>query len=168
MASGYQSVIYKLSGVLPAGGPSVESDVEVMKDAFRAYFLDDAVDDVVRDLNFKNFAIPALLTLLHDFLGSHPHRIRLNEYMYRRLPEAMTEEEQYDCVFGVMSLIVDAGSLPNVPLKKEYLEGFMYELFPDLEHFLRMVSPTISPFNSGDIDLVRFSDYLSSIQVSSH
>ena len=165
MATGYQSVIYRLSGVLPSGGPSLTSSVEVLQEALKAYFLDDALDEVSLDLSFRNFAIPALLTLLHDFMSSHPHRIRLNEYMYRRLPDALSLDEQYDCVFGAMSLVVDAGSLPNVPLESTYLEEFMYELFPDLENFLRLVNPCLNPFTTGPLDLTRFADYLASIQV---
>ena len=165
MVSGYQSVIYRLSGTLPSGGPSLESSVEILQEALKAYFLDDALDDVSLDLSFRNFAIPALLTLLYDFVSSHPHRIRLNEYMYRRLPNALTLEEQYDCVFGAMSLVVDAGSLPNVPLESSYLDEFMFELFPGLEEFLRMVTPTLNPFTTGPLDLNRFADYMASIQV---
>ena len=165
MANGYQSVMYRLSGVLPSDSPSPSSDVNVLKDALQAYFLDDALDEVTRDLNFRNFAIPALLTLLHDFLGSHPHRVRINEYFYRRFPDAMSESDQIDCVFGAMSLVVDAGSLPNVPLESSYLVQFMDDLFPGLESFLRMVSPSISPFITHSMDLTRFADYLASIQV---
>ena len=163
---GYQSVIYRLSGVLPSGGPSL-TDVETLKNALKAYFLDDSLDEVSLDLSFRNFAIPALLTLLHDFIGSHPHRIRLNEYMYRQLPELLSLDDQYECVFGAMSLVVDAGSLVDVPLEKSYLEEFMFGLFPNLDEFLAMVSPTINPFIAGPIDLTRFSDYLASIQVCS-
>ena len=166
MATGYQLVIYRLSGVLPSGGPSLTSNVEILQEALKAYFLDDALDEVSLDLSFRNFAIPALLTLLHEFMSSHPHRIRLNEYMYRRLSDALPLDEQYDCIFGAMSLVVDAGSLPNVPLESTYLEEFMYGLFPDLEGFLRMVNPGLSPFVTGPLDLTRFADYMNSIQVS--
>ena len=94
-----------------------------------------------------------------------PLRIRLNEYFYRRLSTEVSVDDQADCVFGAMSLIIDAGSIPDVPLDVDYLESFLYEFFPNLETFLRQVSPTVRPFATAAIDLVQFSEYLTSIQV---
>ena len=165
MASGYESLMYRLSGVLPSTEPSPRDNIDSLKNALRGYFLDDSLDEVSLDLSFKNFAIPALLTLLYDYVGSDPHRIRLNEYLYRRLSLEVDTADHADCVFGVMSLIVDAGSIPDVPLDVDYLESFMYEFFPGLETFLRQVSPTVRPFTTAEIKLDKFADYLASIQV---
>ena len=38
-------------------------------------------------------------------------------------------EYHAECIFGVMSLVVDAGSILDVPLDVDYLETFMYDLF---------------------------------------
>ena len=165
MASGYQSVMYRLSGIVPSGQPGPDSDVEILKNALREYFLGDALDEISLELNFQNFAIPALLTILFDYVSSNAHRIRLNEYMYRRLPEEISSENQADCVFGAMALVIDAGSLPNVPMEVGHLESFMYDLFPGLEAFMRMVSPTEPPFIAADIKLDNFASYLASFQV---
>ena len=166
MASGYHNLMYRLSGVLPSDRPGPADDIESLKDALREYFLGDALDEVCRDLNFQNFAIPALLTILYDFVGSDSHRIRLNEYMYRRLPQEIPAEDQADCVFGAMALVVETGSVPNVSMDLGHLTSFMYDLFPNLETFMRQVSPTVSPFVSAEIKLDNFSSYLASFQVS--
>ena len=166
MASGYESLLYRLSGVIPSSDPSPRDNIDSLKNALRGYFLDDSLDEVSLDLSFKNFAIPALLTLLYDYVGSDPHRIRLNEYFYRRLSLDVAADDQADCIFGVMSLVVDAGSIPDVPLDVNYLESFMYEFFPSLEAFLRQVSPTVRPFMTAEIKLDKFADYLASIQVN--
>lgn len=165
MAAGYESLMYRLGGVLLSSEPSPRDDIDSLKNALKGYFLDDTLDEVSLDLSFKNFAIPALLTLLHDFVSSAPHRIRLNEYFYRRFSSEVPMDDQAERVFGAMSLVVDAGSIPDVPLDVNYLESFLYEFFPGLETFLRQVSPTIRPFTTADICLVKFSDYLTSIQV---
>ena len=39
------------------------------------------------------------------------------------------DEDLAECVFGTMSLVVDAGSIPDLPLDVDYLETFMYDLF---------------------------------------
>ena len=52
-------------------------------------------------------------------------------------------EDLAECVFGTMSLVVDAGSIPGVPLDVDYLETFMYDLFSDLESFLQVFSSSI-------------------------
>ena len=76
--------------------------------------------------------------------GFHPHRIRLNEYFYRHLPMKVPDEDLAECVFGTMSLVVDAGSFPDVPLDVDYLETFVYDLFSDLESFLQVFSSSIT------------------------
>lgn len=186
MASGYASIRYRLSGVLPSGGPSLD-DAEVLKDALLAYFLDDSLDSVSRDLSWTNFAIPGLLTVIHDFVDTDAHRIRLNEYMFRHLDRAvqygglpgvnldssapplpMTHDElikeREDRVFGAISLFVDAGST-SAFLDHDYISTFMFDLFPGLETFLRMVNPSDVPFVTGFLSLESFSEYLTSIQV---
>ena len=164
MASGYRSVMYRLSGLVPSDQPGPDTDIEILKNTLKAYVLDDSLDDVSVDLCFQNFAIPALLTALHDFVSSDPHRIRLNEYFYRRLSQELPADQLHDAVFGAMALVVDAGSL-NVSMEVDHLESFMYDLFPGLEDFLRMVSPTENPFVSVPINLDVFAEYLSSFQV---
>ena len=39
------------------------------------------------------------------------------------------DEDHAECIFGAMSLVVDAGSTLDVPLDVDYLETFMYDLF---------------------------------------
>ena len=62
--------LYRLSGVLLASEPSPRDNIESLKNSLKGYFLDDSLDEVSLDLSFKNFAIPALLTILHDFVSS--------------------------------------------------------------------------------------------------
>ena len=49
------------------------------------------------------------------------------------------DEDLAECVFRIMSLVRDAGSIPDVPLD---LETFM--LFSDLESFLQVISSSIT------------------------
>ena len=187
MAAGYASIMYRLSGVLPSGGPSPADDTEVLKDALSAYFLDDSLDSVSRELSWNNFAIPGLLTVIHGFLGSDAHKIRLNEYLFRYLDQAILhdgipgvtvdsdsvpndmpvdqlERDREDRVFGAISLFIDAGSESGY-LDDDYISTFMYDLFPGLENFMRMVNPTEVPFISGPLSLESLSEYMISIQV---
>ena len=176
MASGYNSLLYRLSGMIPSDRPSPGDDVESLKDSLAAYFLGDSLDEVSRDLCWKNFAIPALLIALHDFMESDAHRIRINEFFYRELDRSVQSalgrdlspselaSECEDRVFGAMSLVIDMGSV-SATMKKEDLMAFMYEFFPGLEDFLRLVNPTSTPFVTGPLSLNRLADYLLSIQV---
>ena len=187
MAAGYSSIMYRLGGVLPSGGPSPAEDTEVLKDALSSYFLGDSLDSVSRELSWLNFSIPRLLTVAYDFLSSDAHRIRLNDYLFRYLDQAILhggipgicvdseavssnssadelEHAREERVFGAISLFVDAGS-ETVFLNDDYISSFMYELFPGLEEFLRMVNPTSLPFISGNLSLESLSEYMISIQV---
>ena len=176
MASGYGSIMYRMSGMLPPGRPLPSEDVEALKDSLAAYFLGDSMDDVSRDLCWRNFAIPALLIALYDFMESDAHRIRINEFFYRQLPQSVEADrgpdlspselttECEDRVFGAMSLIIDIGSA-SATMEKSDLEAFMYDLFPGLDDFLRLVNPAVSPFVTNTLTLERLSEYLISIQV---
>ena len=175
MASGYRSVLYRLSGMLPADRPSPDGNVEALKDSLSAYFLGDSLDDVSRGLSWTNFAIPALLTTLQDYIGSSAHKIRLNEFLFRHLEASVMSElgdlshaelqqECEDRVFGALSLIIDMGSV-SAFMSSDDLEAFMYDLFPGLDVFLRQVDPTSAPFVSGELSLDRLSGYMISIQV---
>ena len=179
MASGYNAIMYRLSGMVPSDRPSPSEDIESLKDSLSAYFLGDSLDEVSRDLCWNNFAIPALLITLHDFMESDAHRIRINEFFYRRLDDSVQAAvdheltpaelaiEREDRVFGAMSLVIDKGSESNVLAQEDlvHLVTFLYEFFPGLEEFLRLVNPTANPFISGTLSLNRLSDYLISIQV---
>ena len=83
-----------------------------MKRSLSAYFFSDSLDDVSRNLVWKNFVIPAMLLVLQDHVGSNPHRIRLNEYLFQelniRVPEASVQEES---VIGILAVMIDAGSV---------------------------------------------------------
>ena len=166
MAAGYHDIIYRLSGVL-ADAPSPADDVDVLRRSLEAYFFDESFDEVSKDLTWKSFVIPGLLTGLHDVMYSDCHRIRLNEYMYRRLPlELSSLDEQRSSVLGAYALLIDVGSDVDAVITLEYLEEFMYDLFPGLRDFLRAVIPNQSPFQSCSLDLTKMSSYLTSIQVS--
>ena len=41
----------------------------------------------------------------------------------------VSDEDHAECIFGAMSLVMDAGSTLNVPLDVDHLEAFMYDLF---------------------------------------
>ena len=165
MSVGYHQVIYQLSGVLP-DAPSPSSDVDVLRQSLEAYFLDDSLDSVSRELAWRNFAIPGFLTSMYGLLASDCHRIRLNDYLYNQLPlHVPLVDDQEARVFGAFSLLVDAGSEPDAEITASYLSEFMYDMFPHLDTFLRQVCPTQDPFITCKLDYTNLSNYMVSIQV---
>ena len=167
MAKGYSQILYRLNGVL-IGSPPLDGNVETIREALEAYYLDDALDEVSRELAWYNFCIPSLLISLSGFIDSEAHMIRLNDYMFNHLSEHVpAAKDQRDCVFGAIALLVDIGSATDPEVEIDFLETVLYNLFPGLKEFLRLVEPNQSPFVTRILDLTRLSDYMTSIQVIS-
>ena len=165
MASGYSQILYRLSGVL-IDSPSLEGDVNVIRQALEAYFLGDSLDEVSRELAWLHFVLPGFLIGYSGFMFSESHLIRLNEYMYHQLSNNVPlVKEQEASVLGAIALLIDVGSNENPEISIGFLEEVLYDLFPGLETFLRQVEPNQAPFVTAVLDLTRLSDFMTSIQV---
>ena len=121
-----------------------------------------------RELAWLHFVLPGLLIGYSGFMSSESHLIRLNEYMYHQLSNNVPlAKDQEECVFGAIALLIDVGSNENPEIAIDFLEEVLYDLFPGLEAFLRLVEPNQAPFTTAILDLTRLSDFMTSIQVFS-
>ena len=164
--TGYSSILYRLSGVLPPEQGSPTDSLEHLESALAAYFFGDVLDEVTHSLVWRHFVLPSFLLVLQNHISSDAFKIRFNEYFYQQLEFEMPDQsDRESAVLGLMAVIIDAGSSPGDEMRHQSLSDALYEVFPNLSEFLHTVTPTQSPFKTHVVHLDPLACFMAEIQV---